>query len=203
MSEEIEVILFDLGGVLIEFVGLPTVMSWSNDNMTHKEFWEKWLLSPTVRSFESGQMKPEDFAEQIIEEMSFAVSPDKFIEEFVNLPRGLFPGALELLKRISPEYTLAILSNTNALHWSRMMNEMELAELFHHYFASHLIGKLKPDQEVFEHVLEELDCDPGAVLFIEDNLINAEAAKAVGIQSVVVKGVKEAEQALLEFNILS
>jgi len=203
MSEDIEVILFDLGGVLIEFVGITTIMSWSKDNMTQEQFWENWLVSPTVRSFESGQIKPEQFAEQFVEEMSLTVSPEKFLEAFIHCPKGLFPGTLELLKRISPDYTLAILSNTNALHWSRMMNETGLSELFHYYFASHLIGKLKPDQEVFEHVLEELDCDPGVVLFIEDNVINAEAAKAVGIQSVVVKGVNEIEDALLEFDILS
>ena len=203
MSKDIEVILFDLGGVLIEFVGLTTIISWSKDNMTQEQFWENWLVSPTVRSFESGQIKPEEFAEQLIEEMSLTVSPEKFLEVFTNCAKGLFPGALELIKRIPPDYTLAILSNTNALHWSRMMNETGLSELFHYYFASHLIGKLKPDQGVFEHVLEELDCDPGAVLFIEDNVINAEAARAVGMQSVVVKGVNEIEQALLEFNILS
>lgn len=88
------------------------------------------------------------------------------------------------------------------MHWPRILHEMGLDGMFEHTFASHLIGKLKPDPEVFEHVMETLDCDPSTVLFIDDNRLNVEAAQAFGMQAVEAVGLQEAEQVLAAFRII-
>ncbi len=203
MANRIQVVLFDLGGVLIELSGVSTMTRWAKDIETAEQLWTQWLASPAVRAFETGRIGPRDFADQLIEEMALPVSPEAFIEAFTHWPRGLFPGAMALVERISPRYTRAALSNSNALHWPRIMHEMGLEGVFEHAFASHLIGKLKPDPEVFEHVLSTLDCDPSVVLFMDDNRLNVEAAQAFGMPAVEVAGLQAAEQALTAFQIIS
>jgi HAD superfamily hydrolase (TIGR01509 family) len=37
-----------------------------------------------------------------------------------------------------------------------------------HHFASHLTGKIKPDEEAFQHVLATLGCDDPETLFLDD-----------------------------------
>ena len=202
MTNQIQVVLFDLGGVLIELTGVPIMMSWSKDAGTPERLWAQWLASPAVRAFETGRLSPQDFAAQLIAEMALPVQPEAFVEAFTAWPKGLFPGAIDLIERIPSHYTRAALSNSNALHWPRIMRDMGLDRVFDHAFASHLIGKLKPDPEVFEHVVEALDCDPAAVLFMDDNRLNVEAAQAVGMQAVEAAGLRAAERALAAFQII-
>ena len=161
-----------------------------------------WLTSPAVRAFETGRIDPDLFADQLIAEMSLQVSRDALLKELAGWPTGTFPGALELLARIPRRYTRATLSNTNALHWPQVMGRMKLEKAFDHHFASHLTGKIKPDEEAFQHVTVALKCEADEVLFLDDNQLNIDAAKKCGIHAVQVRGVPAAESALRDFGVL-
>jgi HAD superfamily hydrolase (TIGR01509 family) len=200
--KQIRVVLFDLGGVLVELAGVPTMLAWMGNRVSPEEFLKIWLTSPVVRAFESGRATPEWFAEQLIAELALPVGKHQLLDEFTRWPRGLFPGALDLVGRVPRRYTRATLSNTNALHWPRLMDEMQLAAAFDQHFASHLMGKIKPDEEVFQHVTDTLNCSAAEVLFLDDNKLNVEAAQAVGMNAVQVKGVTAAEQALIEAGVM-
>jgi FMN phosphatase YigB (HAD superfamily) len=39
------------------------------------------------------------------------------------------------------------------------MQHHDLIGAFDHHFASHLTGKIKPDEEAFQHVLAALGCE--------------------------------------------
>ena len=96
----IEVILFDLGGVLVRLTGVPTMLEWTPGDLTETELWEKWLRSEAVRSFESGRIKPQQFAERVIEEFALRVTAEKFITAFGTWIDGLFEGVDERLQRL-------------------------------------------------------------------------------------------------------
>lgn len=201
-SDSIRVVLFDLGGVLVEMAGVPSLLDWLNHRITVEELWVMWLNSPAVRSFETGQASPQVFAEQLIQEINLPIEEQHFLAEFAGWAKSLFPGALELVRRISPPYVRATLCNTNMLHWPRLMDKLMLAGAFDHHFASHLIGKIKPDEDAFQYVMETLECEPSTILFLDDNRLNVEAAQRLGIKAVQVKGVQAAERALLEAGVI-
>ena len=202
MENQIRAILFDLGGVLVELSGIPTLLSWIGNRMTPEELWVTWLSSSVVRSFETGQLHPEVFAERLIEELALPVAAEEFLREFTYWPKRLFPGALQLVQRIPPRYVRATLCNTNALHWPRLMDDMKLATVFDRHFASHLINRIKPDEDAFQHVIEALGYPASEVLFLDDNKLNVDAAKMIGMKAVQVKGIGEAQKALLEAGII-
>jgi putative hydrolase of the HAD superfamily len=201
-SDSIRVVLFDLGGVLVDLSGVPSMLAWLNNRMTDEELFAMWLKSPAVRSFERGQVSPEVFADQIITEIGLPVAELQFLTDFTGWAKGLLPGSLDLVRRVSSSYVRATLSNTNALHWPRLMDEMMLAEVFDHHFASHLTGKIKPDEDAFQHVMDTLDCHASDILFLDDNRPNVEAAQRMGIRAVQVKGVQGAERALVEAGVI-
>jgi putative hydrolase of the HAD superfamily len=146
-SERIEVALFDLGGVLVELTGVSTLMSWTGGRMGPEEIWRRWLTSPSVRAFETGAMEPEDFADVLIAELDLTVQRAEFLDAFTYWPRGLFPGAMQLVSEIPRPIIRATLSNSNSLHWPRLMTEMGLSEAFDFHFASHLMEKIKGQLE--------------------------------------------------------
>lgn len=201
-TNPIGVVLFDVGGVLVQLSGVATVLGWVADRWTPAQLWQRWLHSPAVRAFETGRTDADTFAADLVAELELRVDPALFLESFAGWPTGLYPGAHELVTRIPGHITRALLSNSNALHWDRVVDDFGLGTLFEHRFVSHLTGRIKPDPDAFEHVIHSLRCDPASVFFLDDNLLNVEAARAVGMQGAVVSGVAGAEQALCEAGIL-
>ncbi len=201
-SSPISVVLFDLGGVLVELNGEAPMLRGLGYRMPTEELWRKWLHSPSVRDFETGKIAGTEFAQRLIGEFEIQVGEREFLEAFTSWPTGLFPGALELVAQIPRRYVRAVLSNTNELHWPRVRDEMEIGGAFDHYFVSHLTGRIKPDAAAFEHVVESLRCSPAEVLFLDDNLLNVEAARRVGMEALVVRGAEEAERALRGAQVL-
>ena len=196
------VVLFDVGGVLVELNGVATVLGWVADRWTPVELWRKWLHSPAVRAFETGRCDARTFASDLVNELELGVAPDLFLESFAGWPTGLYPGVRELVARIPSNVTRALLSNTNSLHWPRVEDEFGLGAMFEHRFVSHLTGLIKPDRDAFEHVVNSLGCDAGSVFFLDDNLMNVEAARAAGMQGAVVRGIAEAERALQSAGVI-
>ena len=201
-AHPIRVVLFDVGGVLVQLSGVATVMSWVADRWSPADVWHRWLRSPAVRAFETGRTDADTFAADLVAELELGVEPALFLESFAGWPTGLYPGTHELLARIPRHFSRALLSNSNSLHWPRVLDEFGLGALFEHQFVSHLTGRIKPDRDAFEHVVSSLGCDAASVFFLDDNLINVEAARAIGMQGAVVSGIEGAERALRSAGIL-
>jgi len=199
---KIRLVLFDVGGVLVELSGLAVLLSWLGHRLTAEEVRTLWLGSPIVRSFETGKMEPEAFADQMIADLRLQISNEEFLRElYTRIPRT-FPEAVELVRRVPRSYVRATLCNTNALQWQALMGRHDLVGAFDHHFASHLTGKIKPDEEAFQHVLATLECEGSETLFLDDSQLNVTAAKKVGIIAYQVEGLEEAERALREAKVL-
>ena len=81
MAAAFDLVLFDLGGVLIELSGV-TVMRELAGMDSDDELWERWLSCPWVRAFERGECTPEEFAVGMVEEWTLTVAPDVFLSAF-------------------------------------------------------------------------------------------------------------------------
>ncbi|HEY3809255.1 MAG TPA: HAD family phosphatase [Steroidobacteraceae bacterium] len=198
----VRVLLFDVGGVLVELRGVEIILAWLGNRLTAEQLWHRWLQSDAVRGFETGRIDAPQFAAGVIEEFQLDVDPQAFLDSFIGWPTGLFPGTLELLQRIPRRYQRALLSNSNPLHWPRVLDQMHLGPAIEHHFVSHLTGHIKPDPEAFEHVLQTLGCSAPEVAFFDDNALNIDTARALGMQARHVRGLAETHQALIELGVL-
>src|SRR5580704_9548250 len=95
MPDGIDIVLFDLGGVLVDFGGVGAMRELAGID-SDDELWRRWLSSPSVRAFERGQCSAADFAAGVVDEWGIAVSPEKFLAEFSDWPRGPLAGAIDL-----------------------------------------------------------------------------------------------------------
>jgi glucose-1-phosphatase len=112
---EIRAVLFDVGGVLVELSGLAMLLSWLGHRLTAEQVRTHWLSSPIVRSFETGKMEPAAFANQMIAELGLRVGNEEFLSELYTRSPRIFPGAVELVRRVPRGYVRATLCNTNVL----------------------------------------------------------------------------------------
>ena len=76
--------------------------------------------------FEVGHLTPQQFAERFIATWDMAVPPLDFLQAFRVWTRGFLPGARELLATLRRRYRLACLSNSNAVHWERNAQDLQL-----------------------------------------------------------------------------
>ena len=186
MKYATELIMFDLGGVLIELGNSPIPRGWlpNSENFNLSD----WFLSPTALAFECGHISAAEFAYSIKTELSLIVDCSEIIDKFTQWPKAFFPDSTDILIELRGKYRLALFSNTNELHWSRFIEEFEIHKYFDHLFASHLLKAAKPDIESFHQVLDSLKVAPDKVLFFDDNSDNISSAKRVGINAVLVSG---------------
>lgn len=199
--DPIDVVLFDLGGVLIRLGGMGDMAMLAGES-DDDEIWRRWLSCPWVRRYERGECDEEAFARGMVETWSMPASPGDFLDAFVSWPKGLLPGARELLIDLEGRTRLACLSNTNRAHVERYEEQFGLISLFEERYLSYEMGMVKPDREAFDHTLGKLGCDPSRVLFLDDNQINVEGALSAGLRAEKAVGPGGARSVLARYGLL-
>jgi putative hydrolase of the HAD superfamily len=202
IDASVEIVLFDLGGVLLEVGGVAPMRELSGID-TDEELWARWLGCRWVQLLESGRCTPDEFAAGVVADWELAVTPAEFLATFgawVNQP---FPGARELVAETGGAARIGCLSNTNAFQWDAHFGALPLIDAFEFRFLSFELGLVKPDPALFGAVAAALPAAPDRVLFLDDNAINVEAASSFGFAARQVRGVGEARQALVETGVLA
>ena len=195
-----DILLFDLGGVLIDFAGFEEMGPLLSDPLSRAVVRTRWIQSEAVRLFERGEISPRQFADRSLVEWNLAMAPEAFLALFVRWARGLYPGAEQLLARIGKEYRLACLSNSNELHTP--LHRDAIQPFIERCFFSNEIGSVKPEAQIFEYAIRELGIDAGRIGFFDDTAINVEAAEAAGLRAFLVDGIVDLGQQLDRLGVL-
>jgi putative hydrolase of the HAD superfamily len=190
------IILFDLGGVLVEWNGSEELPKLVGGSFSKEDATQFWLHSSAVRRFESGLSTAEEFGEEAVAELHLDILPQEWLRLFISWDRGPLVGAKELLAELSVHHELGCLSNNNELHWNRVCDLHRFDQFFGCQYLSHEIGLCKPDPALFQYVLADLQLSPSTVLYLDDNREIVEAAKELGIRAFQARGIDEARAVL-------
>ena len=182
-------LLFDLGGVLMDFAGFEEMRELLPGSPTRTEVRDRWIHSSAVQRFERGEITPQHFADGVIEELKIDLTPPDFLLRFVEWAREPTPEAISLLMRLRGDFRLAALSNANELHTPLHRRRFEHA-IDALYFSDE-IGAVKPDRAIFEHVIDDLGVPPDRIAFFDDTPVNIEVARKTGIRAYATDGLAE------------
>lgn len=198
----VSVLLFDLGGVLIDYGGVEALHALTDARYSVAEIRQRWPESPALQSLDTGSCSPQEFARKFVAEWGLTVAPDAFLQQFAGWLGTPYAGAIELLEALQGRYLLACLSNINVVYWERQVTHTGLRASFDRCYASHEIGCLKPDPRSYAHVVSDLGVRPDAVVFFDDTERNVEAAVSMGMQAYRVQGPSEAKTVLRQLALL-
>jgi glucose-1-phosphatase len=196
-----ELVLFDLGGVLIAPGGVAPLRELSGLD-SDEAVWARWLSCPWVRRFEAGRCTPEEFAAGVVDEWELDLEPAAFLQAFGRWPEPPYEDALELVAAVQQRVPVGFLSNMNAFQWNANYEAIPLTEAFTYRFLSFELGVVKPDAAVFEAVADRLPVPRARVLFLDDNAVNVTAAEEAGFAARHVRGVAAARAALAAAGVL-
>ncbi len=186
--QEIEAIIFDLGGVIIEVdMNYPYDVFLNKSPRSNQELLLE--LRAIARCYEIGEIDNQKFISTVKNIIAIDYT-DQEIKDIWNGMLGEIPKELgDILHKVKREKKTFILSNTNPIHvqemekrFKRSISKYSLESLFDKIYYSHKIGLHKPDPQIFEYVITENNLNPAKTLFIDDNVDNINSAHNYGLQ---------------------
>ncbi|WP_214071215.1 HAD family phosphatase [Mucilaginibacter sp. dw_454] len=188
-------IIFDYGNVIFYINFQQVADAWKALGIDNAdEFYGHRKQDDVFNALERGEITPSVFRDRIRELTHKPELTDQQIDDawnaiFVGIPKGNH----ELLLQLNHKYRTFLLSNINAIHYDyvhdylkREYNIDDNSGLFEKTYYSHLMGKRKPDAEIFEQVLHENNLNPTETLFIDDSPQHLETAKKLGLQTYLM-----------------
>jgi len=193
----IKAVIFDLGKVIVPFDfrrGYDRIAALTGIPAADVPL----RIRPTglVERFESGQIDPHDFVQQISAVLDLHCTYEEFCEIWssIFLPGTLVPE--ELLRSIAARYRLILLSNTNAIHFEMIRAQYPLLRHFHALVLSHEAGATKPSPVMYQKAVEAAGCSPEECFFTDDIADYVEGARRFGIDAVQFQSAAQIEEEL-------
>ena len=195
--KNVKAIIFDLGDVILNINYQNTIDEFKKLGVKNpNSFYSKKTQTHIFNQIETGKISQKEFLLQLQKETS-----DASIQQVKNAWNAMLldlpEERIKLLKSLNQNYTIFLLSNTNALHiceFKKKLGNKEYAEfynLFDKVYYSYKIGFRKPQAEAFTIILNQNKLAAHEVLFIDDSPQHIEGAKKLGIQAYHLKDEEE------------
>ena len=114
----IEVIVFDLGGVVVNVnLDTPLGVLFDNSGKLQNTFNGKTDFAGLLQNFETGKLSALNFHEKIVDHLGIELSFDEFISLSNDAIEAGDDGINTIIESLSRKYKLAILSNKNPVHF--------------------------------------------------------------------------------------
>lgn len=202
-APEIEAVVFDIGGVLLD---------WDPRHLYRKIFDDDAAMETFLGAICTPQWHaPHDRGASTAESCRRLVErhPQQAEEIWAWMRRGeeMVAGAIEETVEILFElkgYGVGCyaLSNMEAETFPLRRARFAFFDLFDGIVISGVEGMAKPDLAIFELLLDRYRLDPGSTLFVDDNAENLTAASAVGMGTVLFESPEDLRRRLQVLNLL-
>lgn len=186
----IEVILFDLGNVILPFNNYQIAEKLSRFSQ-RKEFQDppkifSYLFDfekGAVNGYEVGKVSSLEFFQSLKEFLQLSLS----FEEFVPIWDDIFLENQEVSQIILSQkgrWKLGLLSNTNPLHFDYILSKFPIVRVFDQWILSHEVGFKKPAVGIYQKAIEWASVEPQKILFIDDMKKHVDVAVSLGMQGI-------------------
>ncbi|MBM3416831.1 MAG: HAD family phosphatase [Bacteroidetes bacterium] len=202
---EISTVIFDLGGVLIDWSPLYVFdENYFDSAERRKYFFEHICTSEWNEKQDAGY--PIDRATE--ERVALFPEWEKEIRDYYGrweeMLRGPVDDSVEIFRQLKQNPGLKTYALTN---WSAETFPIALQRFdFLHWFDGRVVSgeekTRKPFPEFYQRLLGRYDINSAKSLFIDDSLRNVKAAEELGISSVHFQSPEQLKQSLKRINLL-
>lgn len=193
MSGKINTIIFDLGGVLID---------WNPRYLYRKIFKTEeevtWFLENICTSEwndqQDGGRSFEEATKELIQKHPEWEEPiTAWYGRWHETIAGPIEGTVQILKEIkeSKKYALYALTNWSAETFPWALDNFDFLHWFEGIVVSGVEKSRKPLPDFFQILFDRYAIKPSEALFIDDNLHNIEGAKALGMNTLTFKSSEQ------------
>lgn len=205
MGKNIHTIIFDLGGVLIDwnprylyhevFKGDIQKMEWFLSNICDSDWNENQDAGyPLSKATEDLTSKFPEHEKEI----------KMFYGEWEKMLKGPIPETVDILQKLreKKQYKIVALTNWSAETFHIALKRFDFLSWFEGIVVSGEEKTRKPFKEIYEITLNRFNIDnPSGSIFIDDNLRNIKAAQELDINGIHFSSAKALIEDLKTYNI--
>lgn len=192
----VEVLVFDLFGVLISFDDDLVTARLARHCADPAGAFERLHKLTARRDVITGETTLPQVHREIVDTHRLTLSYPEFEAAWLEPYHQPIPGMAELVEDLSRHYRLVLLSNVDRDYWQVVRTMHPELEHFEALLVSCDLGRAKPDTEVFQHVCRLTGTEPKQCFFVDDTAGNVEAARALGFRGHVFRSVPELRRIL-------
>lgn len=189
-------VIFDLGNVLVKYDHECTLKALASRTALEPSELRD-LFATLTDAAGTGEMDAAHLHTVLAETAGLTVGLGEFVRTFaqgITRDEDALAYAVALQDRAG--VTVAVISNTNAAHVAWLDEHIPELRHFDLVMMSNEVGMLKPTPAIFRLALELLDVAPADAIFIDDLLVNVEAARALDMAGVVHRDWADTKQTI-------
>lgn len=194
--EELDAIIFDFGGVLINIDYEATIDAFKEMGIDDfQQLYSQASQSNLFNDLETGTISADTFITEIQRYLPSHISRQKIIDAWNTMINDVPEEVIAFIKWVKEEKgkKIYLLSNTNIIHidvalqaWKKVSNHSP-RDIFDNVYLSHEVGQRKPNASIFQFVCDKESLDPPRTLFIDDSIQHIEGASSIGLQTCHLK----------------
>jgi len=204
MAEAINTIIFDLGGVLLDWNPLYVYDDNYFESQEKRDYFFSKVCTGEWNEEQDAGRPISEGTEELIKKFPDWEQPIRdFYGRWTDMLRGSIPETVEILRKLkqSGKYKLYALTN-----WQAELFQIALVRhSFLYWFDGRLVSGVektrKPFPEFYHLLLSRYKIDAGNAVFIDDNLRNVAAGEAAGIKSIHFQSPAQLAMALKDLKI--
>lgn len=204
MPQTIKAIIFDLGGVLIDWNPDYVFDTIFTDPLRKKHFYENICTPDWNEEQDAGRPIRLATEELVAKHPEWKDQIEAYYGRWEEMLGGAIEDTVEVFREMkeSGRYQFYALTNWSAETFPIALQRFD----FLHWFDGRVVSgeeKLrKPFPEFYRVLLDRYALQPQETVFIDDNLRNVKAAEAIGIRSIPFQNASQLREALKKLRVL-
>ena len=190
--------VFDLGGVLSVPMVSKKLYEQIKWKVSYDEFLDKFNNSAESIKVHKGEISTKEFFEYLKRYMNDNITLEEFKNIYVN-NNEFFNDTIETIKKLKNlGYKVYLLSNLKEIDYEKFIKHFDVS-IFDEMFLSFKLDMLKPNDDIYQYVINKLNTKPENIYFFDDNKENVDGAIRNGINAYQVTGetVKKVVEGIL------
>lgn len=204
MEKKIDAIIFDLGGVLIDWNPSYVFDKMFKDEEQKKDFFENICTHDWNEKQDAGRPLKEATEELVVKHPEWKEYIEAYYGRWEEMLGGPIKGTVQIFKQLKESGSYKLYALTN---WSAELFPIALERYdFLHWFDGRVVSgeekMRKPFPEFYQLILDRFQLNVNETLFIDDNTRNAKAAEAMGLKTIIFKSPQQLKEELVNLGIL-
>lgn len=194
MNDNIKTVMFDFGGVLVDLDQSKCVEAFVKLGVNNiMDYISKYVQNGLFLDLEKGNVTNEEFHDRLRRECGINATDEEINAAWCDFLIEIPTYKLQFIRELRKRKRVIMLSNTNAIHFDNWaLDEFkkdghDIDYYFDHCYLSYKMHCAKPEEEIFDRVIENEENEPGEILFIDDGEKNVEMARRKGFNAILVK----------------
>lgn len=201
---KINTIIFDLGGVLINWDPFPVILkTFDGDEEKTRWFLKNVCTHDWNASLDKGKTFEEGKIEKIAEFPEYKKSITAYLDDWEDMLAGQIQGTVEILEKLkNSKYRLLSITNWSFETFPIAVKTFPFLHWFEDTVVSGEVKMIKPDRDIYEYAYQRFGLsDKDGAVFIDDRLENIQAVKPLGWEGIHFNNPQQLNQALIDLGV--